>query len=118
MSWAEQTIKEYFEKKNVRFLQRTLLIFAFIFFPIAQLKGQHKPLADLKIAAEKGDPVAQTELAERSNSDEALVLLRKAANQNYAPAQGKLGWRLWMHSQMSIGKTRAEREVLGKEALK
>ncbi len=86
----------------------------------AQQRGNAPTLAEIKIAADAGDPVAQTDLAERMGygSAECERLLRKAADQNYAPAQGKLGHMLLNRSRMSLGRTPEQRAALGKEALK
>jgi hypothetical protein len=100
-------------------LQGRWLIFLIVLFSLSFVHAQHKSLADLKIAADAGDPVAQTELADRVGalSPESEVLLRMAAAQNYAPAQGKLGNRILNRSRMQFGKTPEECAALGKEAL-
>jgi len=52
-------------------------------------------LEQIKIAADAGNPAAQDKLAER-DSAHAEVLYRKAAEQGYAHAQGRLGNLLLM----------------------
>jgi hypothetical protein len=73
-------------------------------------------VTELKIQADKGDPAAQLELANRLiGSSERELWLRRAAGQGYAPAQGQLGWMLLMRSRTS---TKAQdQERLGEESV-
>ena len=74
-------------------------------------------LAQIKIAADAGDPVAQTQMAERDPAH-AETWYRKAANQGYVHAQGKLGNLLLMRYGMTFGLKPEARAALGQEALK
>ena len=75
-------------------------------------------LEQIKIAADAGDPAAQDKLAERVDSSAAEVLYRKAANQGYVHAQGKLGNLLLMQSQLFIGVKPEARAATAAEAIK
>jgi TPR repeat protein len=77
-------------------------------------------LAQIKIAADAGDPVAQDKLAERMGWDtaQAEVLYRKAAGQGYAHAQGRLGNMLLMRSRITFVLKPSARAAIEPEALK
>ena len=75
-------------------------------------------LAEVKIAADAGDPVAQDKLAERVDSAQAEVLYRKAAMQGYAHAQGRLGNILLMRSRLTIGVKPDARAAIADETIK
>jgi hypothetical protein len=78
-------------------------------------------LAQIKIAADAGDPVAQDKLAERVDLAQAEVLYRKAAAQGYAHAQGRLGNMLLMRSRSTFplfGLKPDARAAIGNEAVK
>jgi hypothetical protein len=74
-------------------------------------------LEQIKIAADAGNPAAQDKLAER-DSAHAEVLYRKAAEQGYAHAQGRLGNLLLMRSQLFIGVKPEVRAAIADEAIK
>ena len=74
-------------------------------------------LIQLKAAAEAGDPAAQTSMAQR-DSAQAESWYRKAAAQDYAPAEGKLGNILIMRASMGIGLNPETQAVVAREALK
>ena len=80
------------------------------------------PLAEIKIAADAGDPVAQDKLAQafvmHLNSKEAEIWYRKAAVQGNAHAQGQFGNMLLMRSRMSIGIKPEALAELSSEAVK
>jgi len=86
---------------------------------LAQATG--KSLVEIKAAAEAGDPAAQDVLAQqymqRSDTKQAELWYRKAADQGYAPAQGKLGNMLLMRSSQSYNITAPERVALGHEVI-
>jgi hypothetical protein len=85
---------------------------------ISTLAQQPAPtLEQIKIAADAGDPAAQDKLAER-DSAHAEVLYRKAADQGYAHAQGRLGNLLLMRSQLFIGVKPEARAAIADEAIK
>ena len=79
-------------------------------------------LAEIKAAADAGDPAAEDKLAEqfflRTDIKQAEFWYRKAAEQNYAHAQGKLGDMLLSRRRMTFNGTPAQREDLGDEAVK
>jgi hypothetical protein len=75
-------------------------------------------LEQLKIAADAGDPVAQDKLAERVNAAQAEELYRKAAENGYAHAQGRLGNILLMRYRLFIGVKSEVRAATGDEAIK
>lgn len=79
-------------------------------------------LAQIKIAADAGDPVAQDKLAEnyimRMDSAQAEVWYRKATGQGYAHAQGRLGNMLLMRSRTSFGLKPDARAAIADEAVK
>jgi hypothetical protein len=74
-------------------------------------------LAELKIAADAGDPVAQDKLAVRDTAN-AEMWYRKAAEQGYAHSEGQLGHRLLLRSRTSFGLKPADRDAMQAEALK
>lgn len=79
-------------------------------------------LADIKTAAEAGDPAAQDKLAEQfilhMDPAQAEFWYRKAADQGYAHAQGKLGDLLLSHARMTIGMKPEVKAATGSEAVK
>jgi len=75
-------------------------------------------LAEIKIAADAGDPVAQDKLAERMDSAQAEIWYRKAAGQGYAHAQGRLGNMLLMRSRMSFSLKPDARAAIAEAAVK
>jgi hypothetical protein len=87
---------------------------------LAQSSGSS--LADIKAAAEAGDPAAQDKLAEqfilRIDTKQAEFWYRKAAEQGHGHAQGKLGNMLLMRSRTRVNSTAAERAEMGEEAVK
>src|ERR1039458_4422221 len=80
---------------------------------LAQNSGS--ALAQIKAAADAGDPAAQDKLAEqfilRADTKQAESWYRKAAEQGYVHAQGKLGDMLLLRSRVS----RSEERRVGKE---
>lgn len=74
-------------------------------------------LDQIKIAADAGDPAAQFKLAER-DPNHADMWYRKAAEQGYVPAEGKLGNLLLLHYRMGFELKPAKRAALADEALK
>jgi hypothetical protein len=80
------------------------LITFILFSAICGLAEPMAPtLEQIKIAADAGDPVAEDKLAERVDFAQAEVLYRKAAEQGYAHAQGRLGERLFLRCRLTIG---------------
>ena len=77
-------------------------------------------LEQIKIAADAGDPVAQDKLAKRFayGSAEAEMWYRKAAEQGYAHAQGRLGNMLLMRSRMTFGLKPDAHAAIADEAVK
>ena len=75
-------------------------------------------LAEIKIAADAGDPVAQDKLAERMDSTQAEIWYRKSAEQGYAHAQGRLGHMLLMRSRMTFSLKPDARANMEQESLK
>ena len=74
-------------------------------------------LIQLKAAAEAGDPAAQTSMAQR-DSAHAETWYRRAAAQDYAPAEGRLGNLLIMRAEMGYGIKSEEKPAVAREALK
>lgn len=74
-------------------------------------------LAELKIAADAGDPIAQDEIALRDPAN-AEMWYRKAAEQGCAHSEGQLGHRLLLRSGMAIGLKPAAQEAMQEDALK
>jgi hypothetical protein len=74
-------------------------------------------LEQIKIAADAGDPAAQDKMAERDLVN-AEMWYRKAAQQGYVHAQGKLGDRLLMRAQSTIGAKPEARAALIDEGVK
>lgn len=74
-------------------------------------------LVEIKAAAEAGDPVAQVKMAER-DPNHADQWYRKAAEQGYTPAQGRLGSSLLLRYRMTIVKKEPSYTEMGDEALK
>lgn len=79
-------------------------------------------LAEIKIAADAGDPIAQDKLAVayllRMDMADAEIWYRKAAEQGYAHSQGQLGHILLMRSQTSFNLKSSDRAAMQDEALK
>ena len=79
-------------------------------------------LAEIKVAAEAGNPTAQDKLAQayamRLDSAQAEAWYRKAAEQSYVHAQAKLGTMLLMRNRMSSGHSVSDRATAGAEAVK
>jgi hypothetical protein len=97
---------------------RRWLLVAFILPALsafAQLTGPS--LEQIKIAADAGDAAAQDKMAERDTAN-AEMWYRKAAQQGYVHAQGKLGDRLLMHAQLTIGVKPEARAALIDEGVK
>lgn len=93
------------------------LIALFIFgvsCAFAQLSAQS--LDEIKIAADAGDPAAQDKMAEKESAH-AEMWYRKAANQGYVHAQGKLGNLLLLHYRMSFNLKPDAKAALGDEAI-
>jgi hypothetical protein len=74
-------------------------------------------LDQIKIAADAGDAAAQDKMAERDSAN-AETWYRKAAQQGYVHAQGKLGDRLLMRAQLTIGAKPEARAALINEGVK
>jgi len=74
-------------------------------------------LEQIKIAADAGDASAQDKMAERDTAN-AVIWYRKAAQQGYVHAQGKLGDRLLMSAQSTIGAKPEARAALIDEGVK
>src|ERR1017187_8544258 len=74
-------------------------------------------LEQIKVAADAGDPSAQDKMAERDTAN-AVMWYRKAAQQGYVHAQGKLGDRLLMSAQLTFGAKPEERAALIDEGFK
>ncbi len=115
--------------KTLNFLpmsKQALLRSSFFAFTFAATSAfaQSPPasLAQIKIAAEAGDPAAQDKLAERfilsADSTQAIIWYRKAAEQGFAHAQGRLGNLLLTRSRMSFSGTAAARAATSDEALR
>jgi Sel1 repeat len=99
------------------------LIIAFVFAAngvYAQLSAP--TLAEIKVAADAGNPVAQDKLAvaylSRMDTADAEIWYRKAAEQGYAHSQGQLGHILLMRSQTSFNLKSTDRAAMQDEALK
>jgi len=91
------------------------VIFAATCF-LAQTPAQ--TLEQIKIAADAGDPAAEDKLAERVDLSQAEVLYRKAAEQGYAHAQGRLGNLLLQRWRMAAALKRPDNEAIGDETVK
>ena len=79
-------------------------------------------LAQIKVAADAGDAASQDKLAEsfvmRSDSSQAEIWYRKAAEQGFAHAQGRLGDMLLMRSRMAVSAPPAARAAMSEEAMR
>ena len=79
-------------------------------------------LAQIKVAAEGGDPASQDKLAEafvmRADSAQAMIWYRKAAEQGFPHAQGRLGNMLLSRSRTDAGATPAARSAMSEEAVR
>jgi hypothetical protein len=73
-------------------------------------------LDQIKIAADAGDPVAQDKMGERDYAN-AEMWYRKAANQGYVHAQGRLGNLLLLRYRMSFNLKPDAKAALGDEAI-
>jgi hypothetical protein len=106
--------------------KHALLISSFIGVVLAAMsvsaQSASPSLAQIKAAAEAGDPASQDKLAEafimRADSEQAEIWYRKAAEQGFAHAQGRLGNRLLMRSRMSVSSTPAARAAMSEEAVR
>jgi hypothetical protein len=80
------------------------LILALMFATADAVAQQPVPMLEqIKIAADAGDPAAQDKLAEKVDPKQAEVLYRKAAEQGYVHAEGKLGYLLLLRGQLTFG---------------
>jgi len=99
-----------------------LLLAAWTFIAAPPISAASRSIADIKIAAEKGDAQAQEELGDafsmRLDSKQAEVWYRKAATAGLPTAQAKLGHMLFYRSRMSPGLPPAQKLTLGTESLK
>jgi hypothetical protein len=103
--------------------RRALVVFVGIALGIpASDQYSGSSLADIKIAADAGDPAAQDKLAEqfilRADSKQAELWYRKAAEQGFTHAEGRLGQMLLLRSRTMINVSPAERTAVGEDALK
>jgi len=102
-------------------MKKLVIVFTFAVACVCAQTGMPK-LAEIKIAAEAGDPAAQDELAEsyivHLDSANAEIWFRKSAAQGFAHAQGKLGNMLLMRAHMAIGIKPAAQSALGAEAVR
>jgi hypothetical protein len=96
-----------------------------VFFLAAFCASAQSPvpsLAEIKIAADAGDPAAQDKLAQsfimRADTKQAEIWYRKAAEQGYTHAEGQLGNMMLMRSRMSVGLKPDARAEIGDEAVK
>jgi hypothetical protein len=95
-----------------------LIFLTLIFFwNSSQAQPGEQTLVEIKAAADAGDPAAQVKLGDRDNNNSEFWY-RKAADEGYAPAQGKLGFRLLLHYRMTFVKKEPEYTALGEEAVK
>jgi Sel1 repeat len=98
-------------------------IFLALALAATSLLAQSPPatLAQIKVAADAGDAASQDKLAEtfvlRADSSQAEVWYRKAAEQGFAHAQGRLGNMLLMRSRMAVSATPAARAAMSEEAV-
>jgi TPR repeat protein len=85
---------------RLRWCLSFLLVSAVLQLPAQQSEADRKMLADVRAKAEKGDAQSQYDLGRAfdkgslgvvKNEAEAVKWWRKAAEQNYAPAQCSLG---------------------------
>lgn len=105
--------------------KQLLLISSFIAAVLAAMsvsaQSASPSLAQVKVAAEAGDPASQDKLAEafimRADSAQAIIWYRKAAEQGFAHAQGRLGNMLLMRSRVSVSSTPAARAAMAEEAV-
>jgi hypothetical protein len=104
------------------FIPRLTFLLSFVLAPFLVLTVNAQSLAEIKIAAEAGDPAAQHKLAEahasRMDSMQSEVWYRKAAAQGHIQAQAKLGKMLLMRSRTSFSSPPADRAAQGAEAIK
>jgi hypothetical protein len=74
-------------------------------------------LEQIKIAADAGDPAAQVEMGVKDPAN-AEMWYRKAADQGFVPAQGKLGDLLLLRSRSTIGASPEAQAALADETVK
>ena len=88
----------------------------------AHAQFNQPPLDQIKIAADAGDPASQDKLAENfimhMDRARAETWYRKAAEQGYAHAEGKLGHMLLMRYSVNFNLKPDARAAVGDEALK
>src|SRR5450631_2293133 len=88
----------------------------------ADAQFNQPPLDQIKIAADAGDPASQDKLAENfimhMDRARAETWYRKAAEQGYAHAEGKLGDMLLMRYNINFSLKPDARAAVGDEALK
>jgi hypothetical protein len=99
------------------------IILSFIFAATCVYAQLGQPSLDqIKIAADAGDPASQDKLAENfimhMDMARAETWYRKAAEQGYAHAEGKLGDMLLMHYRTGFSVKPDVRGAVGDEALK
>jgi hypothetical protein len=75
-------------------------------------------LAQIKIAADAGDPVAQDKMGAVYDTANAEVWFRKAAEQGYVHSEGRLGNMLLMRSRITFVLNPSARAAIEPEALK
>jgi hypothetical protein len=79
-------------------------------------------LAQIKVAADAGDAASQDKLAEsfvmRADSAQAMIWYRKAAEQGFPHAQGRLGNMLLSRSRTDAFATPAARTAMSEEAVR
>lgn len=101
---------------------KRIILFVIFAASCAFAQFDQRPLDQIKIAADAGDPASQDKLAEnfilRLNIAQAEIWYRKAAEQGYAHAQGKLGNMLLIRYCISVRLKPDARAAVGDEALK
>ena len=75
-------------------------------------------LAQIKIAADAGDPVAQDKMGAVYDTANAEAWFRKAAEQGYVHSEGRLGNMLLMRSRITFVLKPSARAAIEPEALK
>lgn len=92
-----------------------------VFVLVPSTSAAEPSLAEIKIAADKGDAEAQEKLGDafvsRLDGKQSSSWYRKAAQSGRPTAQAKLGNQLLLRSRMGTGVKAAEREAMGAEAL-
>ena len=88
---------------------------------LAQLPLSGTALANVKVAAEAGDPAAEDQLALQfmfhGDSSQALIWYGKAAEHGYVPAQGKLGDLLLLRARSIAGTQGDTKTTIGSHAI-